>query len=110
MKIKALFVVFCLLLTGCKISMDDCYRAIYDYVGPQGADTFTMEVTQKGTIKDLSAYDDEMVAWIQTEPEMWVEMRLPLDVHYEVGDRVIVSMLVKFQRGGKLDIIQKRIE
>ncbi len=110
MKTKAIVALFLLTLTGCKVQMDDCYRAIYDYVGPAGADSFVMEVTQKGRIEGLDVLDDQIVAWVRTEPDMWTEVALPLDADYDMGDRVVVSFLVKFRKGGKLDIIEKRLE
>jgi hypothetical protein len=110
MKSKASLVLFLLMLTGCKVHMDDCYRSIYEYFGPEGADTFVMEVTQDGVIEDLLSDDLGTIAWVKTEAEMWAEVELPPDTEFEVGDRVVVSFLVKFQERGQLDIIEKRIE
>ena len=110
MKKNAVLVLFFLVLLGCKVSMDDCYRAIYDYVGPKGAESFVMEVTQKGVIQDIIFDEDRPLAWIKTEPDMWVDVELPPESRFEIGDRVSVVFLVKFRKGGRLLIEKKWIQ
>ena len=110
MKSRIALALFCLLLVGCKIQMDECYRAIYEYVGPQKAKSLLMEVTQKGVIKDISTDEGVRFAWVKTEPEMWVEVELQPEEDFREGDRVLVVFLVQFKKEGKLDIEAKWLE